>query len=278
MSVRNVAAGNRDSYIGFYNDAGFFIGGSTTAPAQGASSGMLELLGVQEVPVTVNDPTLVPIPGDDNVLATFDFDSDQPRQYIITMAVQDLALDALLQGSNVESIAGGDWGVLDVVGAAEINCCLIHQSRAKKFDPANKGQKAWSGTLIPLATVKPLGRQTYSGRTGAIYRLQVTEQLSAHDVWGVTFASGSGAGTESPYRREFRSDYPYHVVAFTGSGSEDTVTLDHVPVSTAYTNAWRDQGIPLTVNSVDTAAKTATLSANPAADRPVYVLYGYSVK
>jgi hypothetical protein len=278
MTVRNIAAGNRDSYIGFFNDAGFFIGGSTTAPAQGASSGMLELLGVQEVPLTVPDPTLVPIPGDDDVLGTFDFDSDAARQYIITTAVNDLALTALLLGTNVESIAGGDWGVLDVLSATEVNACLIHQSRAKKYDSSNKGQKAWAGDVIMTATVKPLGRQTFANRAAAVYRWQVTEQVASHEIWGVTFASGSGAGTEAPYRRNFRSDYPYHIQAFTGNGAIDEIPLDHKPVSTAYAWAWQDQGVPLTVSSVNTTTKTATLSTTPAADRPVYVLYGYSVK
>lgn len=281
MSKRLVAAGVRDNYLFFYDDNYLLIGGSPTTPTAGNASGAVELLGIQTVPITVGEPETVPILGDDTVLANFEFDSDQPRSYVIEMAVHDLELDAWLMDTNVETIAGADIGMMDVSNAPERNCGLIHQGRAKKFDSNNKGTKAWEGELVPLATVRPLGRQTFGSRTAAVYRLKVTEQLASRNPWGVTFTE-LAAGSDNAYFRPFRSDYPLHLVAWAGNGVLVNIPLDHVPVSAALSAAWSNlpagaQGVPLTVSAVSTTNKTLTTSA-VASGAYGAALYQYSSK
>lgn len=283
MPTRKVAAGNRDSYLGFFDTTyGIFCGGAPTLPSAGTASGMVELLGVQEVPLSALEPENVPDPGDDTVLATFQFDNNTPRAYIVTMAVNDMQTDAWLMGTNIESIAGGDWGVLDVLNAPERNVCLLHQSRAKYFDPSNRGQAAWEGALVPLATARPLGRTTFAGRTAAIYRLAVVEQLASANPWGVTFTA-AGAGTDSPYLRTFRSQYPYHMVAWAGNASLVIIPVDHRPVNTAKSAAWSNLpsgaiGIPVTVSSVSATNKTETVSSTLASGTYGTLLYMYDQK
>lgn len=283
MPVRKLAAGNRDSYLGFFDPTtGIFCGGTPTLPSAGQASGMVELLGVQEVPLTALEPENIPDPGDDTVLATFQFDNATPRAYIITMAVNDMQTDAWLMGTNVEAIAGGDWGVLDVLNAPERNVCLLHQSRAKYFDPSNRGQAGWEGALVPLATCRPLGRQTFAGRAAAIYRLAVVEQLASYNPWGVTFTS-AGAGTDSPYLRTFRSANPYHMVAWAGNASLVIIPVDHEPLSVAKSSAWSNLpggaiGIPQTISSVSIPNKTETVSAALALGTYGTLLYQYRIK
>lgn len=281
MTVRNVAAGARDHYLWFYaeqNGALVVAGGTPTVPGAGLSSGALEVLGVRSVAITVPETESVPIDGDDELLAEFEFDSIAARRYLIEVAVYDLQTEAYLQSTQVVQRAGGDFGVLDIQAAPELNIGLIHQSRAKKFDAANKGQKAWQGVMVPLATGRSLGRVDFTTRGAAVYRLSVVSQLSPYTAWGESMLDvwGTAAARQMP----FRADYPYHLVAFTGDNSEDEVTLDHRPVNTARTKAWRSQGTELTVNSINRATRpfTATLSAAPATSAPVAVLYGYDQK
>lgn len=281
MTKRLVAAGVRDNYLFFYDDNGLLIGGSPDTPAAGAASGAVEILGIQTVPLTTGEPETVPILGDDTVLANFEFDSDQPRSYIVEMAVHDLQLDAWLMGTLIETIAGADVGLMDVNNAPERNCGLIHQGRAKKFDASNQGQKAWEVELVPLATVKPLGRQALTSRAGAVYRLKVTEQPFSKNPWGVTLSSAV-AGAESAYYRTMRSDNPMHLVAWGGNGALVNIPLDHVPVSVALSAAWSNlpagaQGVPLVISAVSTTNKTLTTSALASGTYGA-ALYQYSKK
>src|SRR5690606_25493167 len=106
-------------------------------------------LGVQEVPLTIPDPTTVPIPGDDSArLAEFEFDGDGSRAYIATFGVHDMQLDAWLLGTTLQTIAGMRVGVNDIANAPERNCSFIHQGRAKGYNTDNKGRAMWEGKYL----------------------------------------------------------------------------------------------------------------------------------
>jgi len=277
---RLISAGARDSWLGFYNSDGRFVGGTPDTPAAGSASKMYELLGVKTVPLTVPDSEAIAITGDDVSLGEFDFDSVANRGFIVDLAVYDLQLDAYLLGTNIETIAGGDWGVLDIENAPERDVCMIVQSRAKKYDSDNQGRKAWGGVQVPLATARPLGRNGFTERQGAVYRLRITPQFASNNVWGTTFASAN-AGTTGASMRPFRSDYPYTMAAFVGNNVLAAIPVDVEPVSVAKTQAWRDQGTALTVLSVSAAGATprqVTLSAAPTSNAFVTLLLQYARK
>lgn len=274
--MRNIAAGSSDSWIGFFNDAGRFIGGTPDTPAAGTGSGMRELLGVKQVPLTIPDPESVIIDGDDVWLGEFEMESLASRAYIVTLAVYDLQLEAYLLGTNVETIAGGRWGVLDVKNAPERDVCFIHQSRSKKFDGGNKGQKAWQGVLV-RGTAKPLGRTAYNSREGAEYRLRIVPALTTHNPWGVTLSTDNAGATEAA-QRPFQSDYPYTMQAFTGNNSLAIIPVDHVPAGAQYASAWHGQGLPVAVNSVGTSPNQITVASAFPTDAAATLLYQYQKK
>lgn len=281
-SSRKIASGVRDNYIGFINDLGHFIGGTPNDPAIGTASGMMELLGIKSVGFGVPDPDTVSITGDDTELGEFDHDSVTARAYICELAVHNLWLDAYLQGTTVDALAGGDWGALDITNAPERNVCVIHQGRAKKYDPDNTGLKAYEGILIPLATAKPLGRAQMKEREGAVYRLRITPQVAVRDPWGATYGA-SNTGVTALRVRSFRSDYPYHMVAFRGNGSLANVPLDYEPAGTAYARAWGSvsggaRASELTISGmsgVGVTPRQATLSPAPASGTYNSILYQY---
>lgn len=277
---RQIAGGASNAWLGFYNNDGWFAGGTPDAPAAGLSSGMIEMLGVKTAPANIPEPEAMIIDGDDEWLGEISLESIASRGFICEFAVGDLQTDAYLLGTTVESIAGGDWGALDVKDAPERDVCFIVQSRAKKFNAADKGRKAWNGLLIPMATATPLGRNGFTSRGAAVWRMKITPQLSSHNPWGVTFAAGN-VGATTLGMRPFNSDYPYTMTAFTGNGTEDEITLDVEPANVAKASAWANQGTPLTVSSVSAAGVTPrilTLSAAPALNAHVVALTQYNRK
>lgn len=263
-SYKSVAAGNQQAWLGFLDSNGFLLGGDTSAPSSGAAgSGMLRINGIKSAPIATPERELVQVTGDDGLIAEFDFESLTSRGFVIEVAIQNLTLEAKLLGVPVDSIGGGLMGYNDVVDPAELDVCLILQSRAKKQDSGVVGKKAWSGVYIPLATAQPLGRNGFDERGAAVYRLNVTPQRASKNAWGVTMLDASNSEI-SAYMRPFSFEYPIYLHRWTGNGVLTTFNLDNAPVDTASLAVYSSVGAAQTVNSVSVASKTLTLNSAPA--------------
>lgn len=273
---RGIAAGAQQAFLGFYDENGLLTGGTPTAPTNGVVTGnpFAHILGIKEASPEVGEPETEVITGDDIRMGEFDFDSIATRRFTITVAAFNLQQEADILGTNVESIAGFKLGAIDVVDRVERDCCIIINSRTKKQDVGTMGQKAWSGLLIPLATVIPLHRQTFSERTGAVYRLSVTPQVAGNDAWGITYTEAL-AGTEGLTYRPFSGDYPMTIGVFSGDGIVTAWTLKHKPVDTNNIAVYMDK-VARTVSSVSTTLPySVTTSSALRAGGRIIVPYGY---
>ncbi len=274
-SYKSVAAGNQQAWLGFLDSNNFLLGGDTSAPAAGAAgSGMLRVSGIKTAPIATPERELVQVPGDDGLIAEFDFESLTSRGFVIEVAIQNLALEAKLLGVPVESVGGGLMGYMDVVDPAELDVCLILQSRSKKQDSGVVGKKAWSGVYIPLATAQPLGRNGFDERGAAVYRLNITPQRASKNAWGVTMLDASNLEI-SAYMRPFSFDYPIYLHRWTANGVLTTFNLDNTPVDTASLAVYSSVGAAQTVNSVSTTGKTLTLNSAPANNLGIVGLVQY---
>lgn len=264
---RNIAAGNNYSFIGFIDSKGLMVGASTSAPAAGSASGMIRLLGIQNVPSAIPTPDTVQVPGDDDVMGEFDFNPTASRAYDATFSVNDETLASLLLGVNVETAGGMRMYEDDIKDVPDVQCMVIHQGRAKSQDSGTKGVPGYEAYVYHSATVRFLGRQQLNIREPAVYRVRITPQLVTKTFDGLTI-NASTQGTEASRRKHIASDYPIHAVAFTCNGSALAVPLDYTPISTA-TCYYRFEtalgsgsyGTPQTFASVSVSAKTATLNA-----------------
>lgn len=264
---RNIAAGNNYSFIGFIDSKGLMVGGNTTAPAAGSASGMLRLLGIQNVPSAIPTPDTVQVPGDDDVMGEFDFNPTASRAYEATFSVNDETLASLLLGVNVETAGGMRMYEDDIKDVPDVQCMVIHQGRAKSQDSSTKGVPGYEAYIYHSATVRFLGRQQLNIREPAVYRVRITPQLVTKTFDGITI-SGSVQGTDASRRKHLTSDYPIHAGGFTCDGSALALPLDYTPISTA-TAYYRIEtavgsgsyGTPQTFASVSAANKTATLNA-----------------
>jgi hypothetical protein len=275
--TKSIAAGNTYAFMGFIDSNGFMIGSATTAPAGGAAgSPMIRITGIKTASPTVPEPEVVQVTGDDTLLGEFDFDSLTQRSFTIEVAVQDLATEALLLGTNVETVGEIKLGALDILNAAELNACLIIQSRAKKQDTGSVGQSGWNGVIIPIATVKPLGRDTFAERGPAVFRYFVTPQLAGNNPWGVTILDAN-AGTTGLRYRPFTAENPITMHAHTGNGSLQSWTLDYAPISVAKTGLFGGRNV-IAVSSVTTSAPYAvtTVATAPIGGRPLITVYEFS--
>jgi hypothetical protein len=273
-TLSNIAAGNRYAFGGFVNSFGFMIGAAASAPAAGTSSGMFQVKGIKTAAPASPEPEAVPVSGDDELLGEFQFDSITERRFTAEFSVGNLTQEAALQGTNVQTLGEISVGALDVLEGLEFDTCWIFQSRAKKQDTGVRGQKAWQGTIVPLATAKPLGRAAYEERTAALYRFSISPQVAGYHPWGLTVLDAN-AGTPGMRFLPFQSEYPVHIQAFTGNAALAVIPVDFEPISVAKTTAFVNR-VAATVLSVSAANKTVTLSATPAGAANVVIIYEFN--
>lgn len=271
---KNTGAGATYAFICFIDGNGFAIGGSTTAPTAGNTSGALRLTGIKTASPTIPDPEYVQVTGDDSLISEFDFDSIAQRGFTADLAVQNLTLDALLQGSNVQTVGEISLGMLDIADADIPNAAVIIQSRAFKQDTGVAGNAGYSGVLLPLCTVRPLGRVAFTEREGAVYRLSITPQQAGYHPWGVTLLAAN-AGTTGARQMPFTAENPIHIQAFTGNNSTTEWNLDLTPISAAKTSIFINRVSDTTV-SVNTTTKTATATSTAATSAKGVIVYEFT--
>jgi hypothetical protein len=270
---KNIAAGNAYAFGGFLDSLGFLTGGSPDVPANGSSSGMFRIDAVKSASPAVPEPDSEIISGDDQSYGEFTFDSIAERKFTVEFAVQDMLTDSRILGVNLETFGEIVMGAMDIENAPERDLAAIFQSRAKKQGTGIKGQKGWSGTMVALATGKPLGRAAFEERTGAAYRLSLTPQIAQYNPWGVTLADAS-TGTTGLRYRPFTSEYPIHMQSFTGDGATTEFDLDFEPISVAKCYAVVGR-VVVTVASITAATKKFALSAAPAGGARGIILYQF---
>lgn len=267
-----VSAGNKYGFLGFLDSEGILTGSTPTAPGEASATngGMARILGIKRVGINVPEPESVIVTWDDDAFAEFQFGSTQSRRFLIDVAIQDLALMNRLQNMPTNAKAGANLGYLDLPVGAEYDVCAIFQSRAKKQRASDRGSKAWGGTIMPLGQARVLGRQEFNERTGAVYRMSLTPQLSRHHPWGVTIYNNDNVETDATMI-PFDSDYPITMHRFTGALA--TIPVDYTPAGAAYV-AVDVERVAQTVNSV--SAKNVVIASTPAAGSRGVVFYQFS--
>lgn len=226
------AAGVKYAFWGIL-DANANLIGDALAPTTGSTgNAMIRLLGIQTANPGAVEGEDVPVEGDDGVIAKFQFEPNDTPTFIAQTGAFDLATEALMQGTAVETLGDLKIGVYQPVDPNYPDGMLILQGQTKKQDAGVKGAKAWSGYIIPLLTSQPLGREEFAGRTAGANRLRMTTQIASRKPWAVTIATAD-LGTTGAAILPFSADNPINAHRFTGNNSATTFNLpaDYPPVS-----------------------------------------------
>lgn len=234
MAESVIAAGFRVIWYGTRDSSGIFIGGTATAPTAGAAagSGMIRLNGARTIPITIPDPVIVPVTGDDEPEVSFEFDSESLPNGVLEMSVRDNTFEALVQGTKVQTVGDLDISVIDPKGRSSVDMCFLLSRVAKSWKPGERGAKKWENLWIGSATVKPL-YASVEQRTFSPYRYSLN--VSRADRVGWTTVNETEHGTTAASIFPIDSDNPLHLKRFTGNNSQQTFTLDYAPVSAAKT-------------------------------------------
>jgi hypothetical protein len=273
MATSRIGAGFRYIFYGVVNSDGFVIGNTASGATAGAAAGepMLRLEGADTAPVGIPEDERTPVSGDDSPQVEFKWDAADLPSGIITTSTRNLDFEALAQGTLVESFADLNVGVLQPSGGEDAVMCLLFQRRAKTWDPANRGNKAWEILVAPRSEVTPLGGN-WAQRTHNPYNYAVTLSKSDKNMWGASFTEAVNLTTSAPLIPIF-SDNPIFQDNYQGDGATTDFTLTHAPVSNAKTVVL-ENGVVQTITTDYTLTGTAlAFVAAPASGVRVNVVY-----
>jgi hypothetical protein len=193
----------------------------------------------------------------------------------LTTGVTNLGVDATLSATKVEDL-GGDvvMGLMSTDKQGQEPQVMVMGWRqalsAGDCTSGTKGQRRYITNMYPSARVVPKAGDMEQGSDDE-NSYNVVPTVVCETPWGVAFSEANNGATEAQ-RLRLISDNPLMYESFVGDGTLDTFTLTKTPITTVKTRVW-DDGTPATVNSVDTVAKTFTLSAIPANASEIGVLY-----
>lgn len=272
--TQSIQAGVQEAWFMFYDANGDPSGSSPTPLANGQSSGAYKLLGIQNVPSSVPEPTSVPVPGDDGNLGNIPFANDAAREAILSFGIQDLVFEGLNQNTPVVQVGEINMGVEDISTLTNATGCLITQSKAVKKNGSGSRNSAWSGRIWPYVQLVPLGQETMAGRTAGVIRYKATFQPAFNHPWGTTIVNNAG-NQISAYSLPFKADNPITLHAFRGAIT--SFTLDRTPSSLSKTTAWADK-VALAIASINTPTpRLLTLSTPADGGRPGLTVYEYPI-
>lgn len=270
---RKLAAGVQNAWFWFNDSDGFAIGDNTTALSVGTSRGSYRFVGIQQMPTGISEGEVVPIEGDDTILGGIVFASNAPREFLINFGEGNQAIDALLQGTLVETMNNVSLGLVDPGNPNYPTIGLLVQSRSIKRENVS-GQAAWSGFLYPNVQLQPLNREQFQGRTAASFRFKGVAQSSVYKPWGVTISESVNGDTEA-YAFDLNSLYPMTLDAFKLNGVLTSFTLNKTPINTTETLAFVER-VAATVSSVTPSTREMALSSAGTSGQRGVVLYGYA--
>lgn len=269
-----IAAGYRLAFYGVIDTDGILIGGDGTAPVAGNADGkpMIRLLGATTAPVQLTESESVPIPGDDGVLGQFQFESSDLPAGVIEFSVRDLVFEAIANGALVETLGTDAYAIENQPDFDPASLTMILTRRAQQFSSAGKGQARWESLLLHNVVATPLG-SNYEIKAPAVYAYRISLSKSDRRATGQTLTNAT-MGTKTSVGTTVMTENPLHMVAYTGDNTAVTFNLPFTPISVAKTKVFVN-GVGVTVNSVNVANKTFTLSSAPANGAKVVALYEY---
>lgn len=228
---QRIGAGYDRTEWGLVNTAGLVYGTSLNGPTAGDANGepMKRLRGSRTLPVTIPEPERVPVTGDNEVLAAFQFPGGELPNGILEVAVNNMDFNAIAQGTKVRTMGGYSMGSLAPNGNVYPTMCLNLLRQTSKQDAGETGLTGWEGVWIPRCTLTPLNAEI-TERTFNPYRYAVNINPSDRAMLGYSFTEGIDGAT-SMAMMDFEGDYPPHQDNWKGNAVRTAFTLSYTPVT-----------------------------------------------
>lgn len=224
-----------------------------------------DMTGVQSVSTNVPEPQRVNHPGDDQVFAQDTLAPNELPSGTIATGKTNQTLDAILTKALVQTVGDGKLSPQFTNRQGdEQQVMLVYYRQALDTDPDSSsfGARKYQTHIVPSCRIVPMGNGQPAQGSADTNNYSVAMTRVTETPWGVALSENDNGAT-SAAKLLYTGDYPWIPAHFIGNNTVTTFTLPYRPISVAKTQAWNSSGSALTVASVDTTNRTATLSPAP---------------
>ena len=258
-----------------YRGSGGYMAGFSNLLSTGTNtgSGMRRLLAAETAPFGIKSPVIKNIIGDDGNFDTFTFASAEVNSGLLELGNNDGTFDLAADGVTAKTVAVYTFYPRGGTIANPGSFMFLLTRQAHGQDSATLGSNGFESELVFNTRVKPLGDADRAYQKEGTARHLVTFNETNILPFGTT--SGADFATYSRQSMIFNSDKRamFHVWIADGIAAV-TTALDYTPDVAANVKAWNfTLGTALTVSSINTGTKLVTLSAVPAVNTIVLLLY-----
>lgn len=226
-----IGAGFNTIYVFGKNENGVMVGSDATEPTAGASDGTsgLRMEGAMTVPIGLPDSEFVDVLGDDEPTVQFDFGESSLPSGMLELAVRNLDLEAMIQGTLVHTSGNIKSGVLAPQTKQLADLAMLLGRRAKTWQPGDRGVQKRELLFLPAITLTPKGSADWTQRAHGPYRYAISTSKGNILPWGATFTQAD-QGTDAAALIPVEANYQYVANFFQGNGVNLTFNLTNIPV------------------------------------------------
>lgn len=223
-----IAGGIKRAEFGFYDSEGLLCG-AVTSLANGEDSGMVLWQGMKSVDASFPEWETLTQTGDDQRQGTLRFSPTDPSTLAIQMGVNDMDIEASLQG--MTAYDDGQFEVLPIDAYLEElpPASLIVHSTAKKRVPGTRTEKGLEVHVFNYGEINSAGPDGLTERELRNYDYFMTLEQAFTYPWGAVI-SKANYGTPGATAGKFVSDYYTTLHALRGDGTALSITLDWTPI------------------------------------------------
>jgi len=271
--TERIAAGFKYCFYGRIDSNGYLHGNSEDGAIAGDQTGesMTRLVGGQTVPVSVGEPEIVNVLGDDEPLTDFTFESANLPGGVMELAVRNVDFEAVANQTKVRTLGDLKMATLQPSDRGTPSLALLFMRRSKKWASGVQGVAAWECLLAPRAVVTPL-YSDFTQRAHNPYRYGVTLSKSDRHAWGASYTELVDGTTAAPLA-PVDSDNPVMIHAWKGDGAETDFNLAYAPKTAAKVHVIVDGVLQTVTAHYTVSGSTVSFGGAPASDAVINALY-----
>lgn len=263
-----IAAGFDQLQLAFLDSNGF-PAGITGTVSNGNVASMQRFAGAKTAEIQLPETPVVAVTGDDGLLGTFQFQSNEPRQFALNLGEMNLAIMNKSQGTSIYTVGSYyDFAAFDPENQSFVDSVLLASSQAKSMESGNRGA-GYYHMLLPLSQL--IWRGNNREEQAAIdFPWNVVMNRADQLPWGTPINSDS-FGKNALTGAIWFSKNRMTLDTYRYNGTDTSYLLSRVPytdadgkihVATWYNRANGIKGLDVTLStSIVAATKTLTFSS-----------------
>lgn len=269
VNIKDFIAAGFDSLQLAFLDSNGFPAGVTGSVSQGSVASMQRFAGVKTAEIQLPETPIVSVTGDDGLLGTFQFQSNEPRSFALNLGEMNLSILNKSQGTSLYTVGSYyDFAAFDPANQSFVDCVLLASSQAKSMESGNRGA-GYYHMLLPLSQLQWRGNNREE-QSAIDFPWNVIMNRADTLPWGTPISSDT-FGKDAMTGAIWFSQNRMTLDTYRYNGSDTTYLLSRVPftdangkihVATWYNRAGGVEGLDVTGSTTIVAAtKTLTFSA-----------------